>query len=115
MANTLFDGADRATTGWRWSGVFLLVQLLFTGIFAWQLPPQIPLFYSLPYGSSQLADRGWFLMLPAFSVVVFLLHWVLISWGRRFMGIYIELLSWLSTLLLFLITVAMVHVTLLVL
>jgi hypothetical protein len=39
-----------------------------------QLPPQVPLFYSLAWGEKQLASSLLLLLLPFFSLVVLLLN-----------------------------------------
>lgn len=43
------------------------------------LPPRLPLFYSLPWGESQLATHQQFLVIPASISVVTLLN-LLIAW-----------------------------------
>lgn len=52
----------------------LLADLLMAGSFAWlfsQLPPQIPLFYSRPWGEDQLVDY-WFIFILPFLLHVFI-------------------------------------------
>lgn len=47
-------------------------------VFAWRyLPPEVPLFYSLPYGESQLAGRLFLWLLPVTSLLVFCLNFQL--------------------------------------
>ena len=51
--------------------VFLIIEgvfLLSLGLFWSRLPPQLPLFYSLPRGSEQLANPIIFTILPLISV-----------------------------------------------
>lgn len=43
------------------------------------LPSQLPLFYSLPWGDNYLADLNQFLTLPFISVLIILLN-IIISW-----------------------------------
>jgi hypothetical protein len=38
------------------------------------LPPQIPLFYSLPWGENQLADTWWIFILPICLNLLFFLN-----------------------------------------
>ncbi len=52
---------------------------LFIAIFANFLPPKIPLFYSLPWGDSQLGSKEQLLILPAIIVLITLSN-LIISW-----------------------------------
>jgi hypothetical protein len=85
--------------------------MIITGVFWWQLPPEIPLFYSLPYGVSQLAGRGWFLLLPGYSVLVYLIGQLLMRWNLK-STLFAPMISWLQTLCLFLATLVMIHIVL---
>lgn len=117
MANSRFQQKnDNEVSGLnRGYGLLLLIlNLAVAGIFWWQLPPQIPLFYSLPYGVSQLAERGWFGLLPGLAVGLY-------GTGQLMMKIpvkstlYAPLVGWLQTLGLFLIMLAMIHIIMVVL
>jgi len=53
----------------RWNLIFIAIQI---GLLAWkftQLPPQVPLYYSLPWGESQLATASYLFLLPTISIV----------------------------------------------
>jgi len=53
----------------RWNLIFIVIQI---GLLAWkftQLPPQVPLYYSLPWGESQLATASYLFLLPTISIV----------------------------------------------
>ena len=54
----------------------VLVLVVFTSPL---LPSQIPLFYSLPWGDSQLATTSQFIILPAIALLITLLN-LTISW-----------------------------------
>lgn len=96
-------------------GVLLLIfNLIFAGIFWWQLPAQIPLFYSLTYGESQLANKVWFLILPGLSIIVFGGLMLLLSIKVK-SKLYPKMMSWLQVLCLFLLSLAMVHIVMVVL
>jgi len=48
-------------------------------IFSWRyLPPQIPLFYSRPWGKEQLADPVGLFILPCLSLLVSLVNLILL-------------------------------------
>lgn len=57
-----------------WSKAFLalaalltLAQIALVAFYGSRLPPQIPLFYSLPWGAERLAESRWLWLLPAIS------------------------------------------------
>lgn len=58
----------------RWNLFFIIVQLLLLFINFNNLPPQIPLFYSKPWGEGQLAPVSYIFLLPALSAMVLLLN-----------------------------------------
>lgn len=58
----------------RWNLVFITVQLVFL---IWQfgnLPQQVPLYYSLPWGESQLVSTSTLFLIPTLSIVLFLVN-----------------------------------------
>lgn len=96
--------------GWIVAGLNIVIGL----IFWWQLPVEIPLFYSLPYGTAQLAAREWFFLLPGLSVLL-LVGLTLISRVRIQSKIFFAIIRWLHLLSLSLLTIAMVHILVIVL
>lgn len=64
-----------------WSKIFFLGGFILTateaGLLFWlqgKFPPEVPLFYSLPWGQARLADPRWLWTLPTLSVVVLILN-----------------------------------------
>lgn len=54
--------------------VFWVAQILAI-IFSWRsLPPQVPLFYSRPWGEEQLATPASLFILPGLSLIIFLIN-----------------------------------------
>jgi hypothetical protein len=54
----------------RWNLFFICLQI---GLLIWKftvLPPQVPLYYSLPWGEAQLASHSSLFLLPTISIVV---------------------------------------------
>lgn len=96
--------------GW----VLVILNIIITVVFWWQLPIQIPLFYSLPYGTPQLASREWFFLLPGLSVLL-LMGYLLLSKVTVQSKIFLNAVKWLHLLGLFLLTVAIVHILFIVL
>jgi len=113
MRFTLFGTITQAPL-LRWglvcSAFCLLVQWLLVGFFVWQLPPEIPLWYSEPTGKLQLADRGWYLLLPGATLALFILNLGFIKLGLGTLRVYAFISIWLTTLIVFLMTIAMVHI-----
>lgn len=61
------------------SVAFLLGQILAI-LISWRwLPPELPLFYSRPWGKEQLTTPFGLFLLPALSLIVFLINLTLIS------------------------------------
>jgi hypothetical protein len=58
----------------RWNIIFILCQVAILFIKFNNLPPQIPLFYSLPWGESQIASVSSIFILPVLSIVIMLLN-----------------------------------------
>ncbi len=97
-----------------WGLGIVLFNALTVGVFWWQLPPQIPLFYSLPYGVNRLADKQWLFVLPALTLAIWVGYWVMARLTIR-SPLYGHILQWLHLLCLLLITVAIAHILLIVL
>lgn len=53
--------------------LYLVAFLLLLFFWRW-LPPQVPLFYSRPWGESQLVSPARLLLLPLLSLLVFILN-----------------------------------------
>ncbi len=75
LSQRLFQGIGSARTTWeyRWATNAVVSQFLIgSAVIAWywrSLPPQVPLWYSKPWGDERLASP-WFLFLPLVSAVV---------------------------------------------
>ncbi len=57
--------------------LFFLATLAVLSFSLARLPQQVPLFYSLPWGESQLADAGWLWFLPALEFLILILNLIL--------------------------------------
>ncbi len=68
----------------RWNLIFLVLQL---AILIWQfgnLPQQVPLYYSLPWGESQLVSASALFIIPTLSIVLFLVnHLFAIGYSKK--------------------------------
>jgi len=54
--------------------LFLSIQLAIIAFYWHRLPPQLPLFYSRPWGEEQLANPAALLFLPTTSLTLFLIN-----------------------------------------
>lgn len=55
--------------------LFLISSSIIFAVFKFKdLPPEVPLFYSLPWGKKQLADKVFIFILPLSSILVLLLN-----------------------------------------
>lgn len=52
--------------------ILLSLTLFILGFFFSKLPPQVPLFYSLPWGEEQLAPPYYFFLLPGITILTIL-------------------------------------------
>lgn len=68
----------------RWNLIFITAQLV---LIVWQfgnLPQQVPFYYSLPWGESQLVSASTLFLVPTFSIVLFLVnHLFAISFSKK--------------------------------
>ena len=58
----------------RWNLFFISIQLV---LLIWQfvnLPLQVPLYYSLPWGELQLVSASTLFLIPTFSIVLFIVN-----------------------------------------
>ncbi|MBI3955423.1 hypothetical protein HY338_03185 [Candidatus Gottesmanbacteria bacterium] len=62
------------------SKFFIIILGIFLIIIIWKwksLPPELPLFYSLPRGNLQLGTPFLLLLIPVFSILVFVVNLIL--------------------------------------
>lgn len=82
--------------------IFLLFFIFI--IFKWSsLPPQLPLFYSLPKGEEQLGNPLQFLLLPFFSLLIFGINFTLAAYfypKERLFSVLMAVISLISSFLL---------------
>lgn len=79
------------------------------------LPPQIPIFYSLPQASQQLADKIWISIFPVISLTVALSHTVLLGIYNRLDLMVLRVFGWMTTVFQLLLLAIVVRMMLLVL
>ncbi len=93
----------------------VLGQWLLMAFFFWQLPPEIPLWYSLPLGSQQLAIRNWFWLLPVIGLVCLFSNMVLLRLSLGTVSVFRQIIVWLGALVELLLVIALTHIIMLML
>lgn len=89
-----------------------LIIALFIAIFARILPPRLPLFYSLPWGDSQLVNIQQLLILPA-SIALISLFNLIISWQlHTTQNLFKKILQFCSLLVSLILTITFVKIVL---
>lgn len=101
-------------------GVVLMILLVLSqwavvAIFMWQLPPEIPMWYSLPPGKQQLTQVEWFWMLPIMGLVLLVINILLLKISLNLLSVFKYLVVWLGVLVEMLLTIAMVHIVMMAL
>lgn len=98
----------------RWNLFFIIGQI---GFLFWKfnlLPPQVPLYYSLPWGQSQLSQASSLFILPTLSTVLLLInHLFAISLSKTSL-LLSQLLLNISLIFSFLSLVTLLHIVYLI-
>ncbi|MDO8551478.1 MAG: hypothetical protein Q7S03_02255 [bacterium] len=81
-----------AQTSFVFAFLFWLTSLSLLFFFWAKLPPQIPLFYSRPWGEEQLAPQAYIFLLPS-SIFIFLLLDFLSSFALKGEKLVLRILS----------------------
>jgi len=75
-----------------WNILFITFQLLFLIFKFSSLPNQVPFYYSLPWGESQLSSAASLFLLPTFSIVFLLTNSLLAAFFLNSIKIFSKLL-----------------------
>lgn len=76
----------------RWNIIFIVFQLAFLIYKFNDLPQQVPLFYSLPWGRNQLAYASSLFLLPTFSIIIGLINNLLAAFFFKLIPLFSRLL-----------------------
>lgn len=92
--------------------IFLLIILMIIvmALVYRHLPPQIPLFYSQPWGKNQLANRAWLWLLPGSSLVFSLINLRISSHNLNQENFLSQSLMWTSLLVVILAGISFVEI-----
>jgi len=75
-----------------------------------KLPPEVPLFYSRPWGEEQLALNWQLAILPALSLIIFLVDLILAAKLYSQESLLAQILVWSSTIFSLLTTITLVKI-----
>lgn len=92
----------------------LLFSLAFLILVFKNLPPWVPLFYSLPWGEEQLAKSDFLLILPLCSFLFGILNFSLAIFSFEHQSLASKILVWTNVLLAFLLTLTLVKIVFLI-
>lgn len=98
----------------KFSFFMLCLIFLFIFIFWSKLPPQIPLFYSRPWGDEQLGSSYWLLILP-FSLLGLLIFNLILSSLCKKEILLAKIFVWTPVILILLTTITVIKILLLIL
>jgi hypothetical protein len=76
----------------RWNLIFIGGQLLLLFFKFNSLPPQVPFYYSLPWGEYQLASASTLFILPMFSIILLLIDHLLATFFLNHIRIFSHIL-----------------------
>lgn len=106
--------ADRLSRFALWLSFFLLCIVFLVVFILWsKLPPQIPLFYSRPWGEEQLASNYWLLILP-FSLLGLLIFNLTLSSLFKKELLLSKILLWTPVILILLATITIFKILFLI-
>lgn len=109
-----FWQARANTKIFRWNLIFIIAQI---GFLFWKfnlLPPQVPLYYSLPWGESQLAQTSLLFLLPTISLILLLINHLFAITLTKTSLLLSRLLLSISLIFSFLSLIALLHVVYLI-
>jgi hypothetical protein len=94
----------------RWNLFLIIFQLIFIFIKFNDLPQQIPLYYSLPWGENQLANAASLFLLPTFSIIILLLNNLIATFFLKTIPIFFYLLATFSLIFSLLSSISLIKI-----
>ncbi|OGV96628.1 hypothetical protein A2W24_01550 [Microgenomates group bacterium RBG_16_45_19] len=104
-------GLSQPTIRWGLGLGLVLIgcQGLVLVVWGLKLPPEIPLYYSMPQGEQQLAEKGWLLISLGLSLLALVTNLVIIGLSGQLVKVFPEIVTWLTTVCILLLTLTLVH------
>lgn len=98
----------------RWNLILIIFQLGLLFFKFNDLPQQVPLYYSLPWGEEQLASAASLFLLPTFSIVVLLFNNLIATIFFKTIPLFSRLLVIFSLIYSLLSTISLIRIILLI-
>jgi hypothetical protein len=90
--------------------VCLIIIWLVFALFLTRLPPQLPLWYSLPPGTSQLGNRQDLIFIPILATSSLLISSILLLIHKSSVAIYTYLVLWITLLVQLLFLISLINI-----
>ncbi len=110
--NLIFDLSSKKSI--RLSLFLTALNLILVAIFFRKLPPEIPLFYSRPWGESQLVTKNQFLILPLGGLLILIINLRLASFLFSRELILAKIITWTTTVISLLISISLIKTFLII-
>jgi len=98
----------------RWNLLLIIFQITILFFKFNDLPQQIPLYYSLPWGNEQLASTASLFLLPTFSIVILLINNLIATFFLKTVTLFSRLLVIFSLIFSLLSTISLTRIILLI-
>lgn len=98
----------------RWVFGFLVFDLLLVVSLWSNLPPEVPLFYSRPWGQEQLAQKLWLFFLPFICFLVTIINFRLASLFYKKEPFLAKIFVWTSFIIAFLVSINIIRILLII-
>jgi len=110
--NLIFDLSSKKSI--RLSLFLTALNLILVAIFFKKLPPELPLFYSRPWGESQLVTKNQFLILPSGGLLILIINLRLASFLFSRELILAKIITWTTTVISLLISISLIKTFLII-
>ncbi|MDD4135613.1 MAG: hypothetical protein PHN66_00915 [Candidatus Shapirobacteria bacterium] len=98
----------------RWNLLLIIFQIIILFFKFNELPQQVPLYYSLPWGDEQLAYTTSLFLLPIFSIVILLINNLIATFFLKSIPLFSRLLVIFSLIFSLLSTISLTRIILLI-
>ena len=94
----------------RWNLILIIFQIGFLIFKFNNLPNQVPLYYSLPWGKNQLGSASSLFLLPTFSIVILLINNLIATFFSKNITLFSRLLTVFSLVFSFLSAISLTRI-----
>ncbi|MFA6184684.1 MAG: hypothetical protein WCT51_04360 [Candidatus Shapirobacteria bacterium] len=98
----------------RWNLFLIIFQIVILFFKFNNLPQQVPLYYSLPWGEEQLASTTSLFLLPTFSIIILLINNLIATFFFKSIPLFSRLLVFFSLVFSLLAAISLTRIILLI-